>query len=516
MLTKILACLDLSTLRMSRLVCRAFRNASIHHITRLWCNYLMDNVPVLLTPARLAHGLSVFSVITELHLLFSLPRDASTLVFPAVLSRLHSLTLGPVGEEQAVSCSWEAIVPRLAGSTLLTSLTFISPNVQIYGFKFADSLRAFTALEDLELRAIPAGDEEELGEAVSELPRLRTLRILVRDDRFMDTVVRNASRMTRLQALEWCEEPRSGQWEHLALLTQLTFLSMSFWANSPLDLTLTPLSRLTSIQVLRLPKRGISMDQLHQVVSPMTRLQELQCSAFEAQGLDPLLASLPMMTKLDLRKPFFYAAHRPLPNGFASLHAVSLDLFPQWREQGMPSDVVQLAEAFTGLESLKLTCIGSVAHAFLSHLPCLRNLTELEYCRNEYYGLAAPAYVSLGLLAELQHLKRLSLVDALDCLVWNDEVRYLAALTGLTDLCIRQCPPAQPLTSAQVQPLTTLTRLEQLFSCKPWGAAFDSSGFKGALHGRQYELGLPCTYIGLYEPHTSLWPAECYFRRPIV
>jgi hypothetical protein len=48
--------------------------------------------------------------------------------------------------------------------------------VQGAGFKLADSLRAFTALEELALHAIPAGEAETLAEAVLELPRLRKLR----------------------------------------------------------------------------------------------------------------------------------------------------------------------------------------------------------------------------------------------------------------------------------------------------------------------------------------------------
>jgi hypothetical protein len=54
--------------------------------------------------------------------------------------------------------------------------------------------------------------------------------------------------------------------------------------------------------------------------------------------------------------------------------------------------------------------------------------------------------------------------DVVDVLAWDDGVRYLAALTGLTKLSIKQSCLHSPLTSAQVQPLTGLTRLENCYA----------------------------------------------------
>eukprot|EP00884_Botryococcus_braunii_P021271 jgi/Botrbrau1/7828/Bobra.9_2s0009.1 len=501
-LIKILASLDLFTLRMTRLVCKAFREASIPRITVLWCNSLRFDT----TPEWLAHGLVVFSSIRELHLGLALPRDASMVVLPTVVSTLRSLTVTFLGKKEAVSCSWEALVPRLAGATQLTALTIDRMDVQGAGFKLADGLRAFTALEKLDLHAIPNGEGENLAEAVLELSRLRRLGCMcwVEDgDCFKETVIHNASRMTRLQSLEWRAQSKIAGLEQIATLTQLTSLLLHTrryaWGISS---DLLQLSCLTAMQVLRLERMELSMDELRQLVSPMTKLRELVfCSEDgDAARLDPLLARLPMISALHIRgdlRDLQLPASR-LPNGFASLRSVSLQLIGF-----QPTGVVKLAEAFTGLESLKLGCDGDVAHAFLNHLPCFRNLTELELDL-QYEQLDVPypempqcmGCTSLRFLADLRNLKRLAFDLMVDAWVWGDG-KKLAALTGLTELCIKQEGHVLPLTSEQVRPLTRLTRLERLLSCLPWGAAFDSSDFRRALHGRQHELGLPPTNITL-------------------
>jgi hypothetical protein len=143
------------------------------------------------------------------------------------------------------------------------------------------------------------------------------------------------------------------------------------------------------------------MDQLRQLVSPMTQLRELEFCSWDpdaAVRLDPLLARLPMITNLELQSRFDRAARLPaslLPNGFASLRAVSL-----WIWEVEPTNVVQLAKAFTGLESLKLTCDCAVTQAFLSHLPCLRNLTELDLWAVGLASGSSPALTSLRFLEE--------------------------------------------------------------------------------------------------------------------
>eukprot|EP00884_Botryococcus_braunii_P008393 jgi/Botrbrau1/17555/Bobra.0166s0003.1 len=502
-LIKILAGLDLSTLMMSRLVCNAFRKASIPSITCLRWNF--SRFPI--SAAQSAHRLSVVSSITELHLGLTLPRDASMLALPAVLSALRSLTLEFGGSEEAVSRSWEAVVPRLAGATQLTALTIDRVHVGGgFGYKLVDSLRALTALEELALHAIPNMEAKPLAEAVSELSNLRKLRISYWYSRCLESAIRHLARMTRLQSLEWLAFPRSGDWENLRTqMPPLPVQSMS-WATNSHSQVIRQLSRLTSLQVLRLPNtRYLSMDLLRQLVSPMTQLQELEVHGYDchASGMDRLLACLPLMTKLGLKRSLWTVPWDPLPahllpNGFAGLRAVSLDI----RQDELPG-AVQLAKAFTLLESLKLTCNKPIADAFLSHLPCVRNLTELElvHCGEQglpftvcaSLGSLSPAPAFLGLLPELQHLKRLALHDMVDNS--DDAVRYLAALTGLTNLCIMQFQPAQPLTSAQVQPLTKLIWLKRLSSNRPFGAALLSPEFWWQLRGRQYELGIPRAFI---------------------
>eukprot|EP00884_Botryococcus_braunii_P018059 jgi/Botrbrau1/4937/Bobra.0122s0019.1 len=498
-LIKILARVDLSTLRLSRLLCKAFRRASIPRISCLRCNCLSSDI----TPARLAGGLSMFPAITELHLGLALPRDASMLFLPAVPSTLRSLRLEFVGGRDAVSHSWEAIVPRLAGATQLTALAIARVAVQGSGFKLADSLTAFTALEELTLHAIPAGEAETLAEAVLQLPRLHKVQSCDVDDRFMDTVLRNASRMTRLQSLTWLGRSRGGGLEHVALLTQLTSLELTPKVRT-MSSHLVQLSRLTSLQVLILWDASPNMDQLRQLVSPMTQLRELGLHSSDRDAairLDPLLARLPMITNLELRRPPDRALWLPvslLPNGFASLRAVSL-----WIWKANPTNVVQLPKALTRLESLELNCEALVIEAFLSHLPGLRNLAELVLISFKQSARLFPGLASLRFLEEAQRLKRLVLEDVVDVLAWDDGLRYLAILTGLTELRIRQTAPAQLLTSAQVQPLAGLTRLEQLVCSRPWGGAFHSADFGRALQGRQHELGLRRCYIAYQVPDTS-------------
>eukprot|EP00884_Botryococcus_braunii_P009257 jgi/Botrbrau1/18332/Bobra.0179s0059.1 len=493
-LIKILAKLDLSSLRKSRLVCKAFRTASIPCITKLQGNCLTNEM----TPVTLAHSLSAFSSITELRLRVALPRDASVFVLPAALSTLRSLALEFFGTWEAVSHSWELSVPRLAGATQLTALSINSRRIEGAGFKLADSLRAFTTLEELTLHAIPAGEAETLAEAVSELPRLCKLRSFPGDDCFWGSLVRNATRMTRLQSLAWLDASPDSGWEQLASLTQLTYLRFGLAVRSDAPSHVTQLSRLSSLQVLNLRRIELRKNQLCQLVSSMTQLRELDVTSSDAaDGLDPLLACLPLVTNLKLRRSSLEPVLLPtrlVPNGFASLRAISLDLW--WNKS---ADVVQFAEALTALESLKLVCAGAVAQTFLSRLHCIRNLTELDLRHDGPRASSTPACVCHGLWTELPHLQSLALHDMEGFLLCNDGVQYLAALTRLTKLRIKQVLPARPLTSAQVQPLTVLTQLKQLFCSRSWGAAFDSPAFKGALHGRQHELGLRRTCFELQE-----------------
>jgi hypothetical protein len=491
---KILAMLDLSFLRTAQLVCKTFRKASIPRISCLRCNCLRSHV----MPQELAHGLSEFSSVSELHLSLAVPRDASVLLLPAGLSTLRSLIATFTDDKAAASHSWEDIVPSLARATQLTALTIDHVAPHSAGFKLAASLSSFTTLEKLDLHAIPNGEGQSLAEVVLELPRLERLGCWAEHDGgFMETVVCNASRMTRLQSLDL----QAGQWsgtvglEQLATLTQLTSLCFGERVLCTSS-QLLQLSCLTSVQVLRLGM-SLGMGELFQLASPMTKLRELQFRSLSRDddatvGLDPLLAHLPTITKLDLMSPLLIRSRLPgslLPNGFACLRAVALEL-----RAFDPSGIVQLAKAFTGLESLKLICPRAKAHAFLSHLPCLGKLTELDLERTTWSK--GDECTSLGFLAEIQNLKRLALDNILDGRIWGDGVRFIATLTGLTELRIRCCCwLVERLTSAQVQPLTTLVRLKRLVSNKPWGAAFDSSDFRAALHGRQHDMGLPHTDI---------------------
>eukprot|EP00884_Botryococcus_braunii_P003622 jgi/Botrbrau1/13260/Bobra.0074s0008.1 len=99
-------------------------------------------------------------------------------------------------------------------------------------------------------------------------------------------------------------------------------------------------------------------------------------------------------------------------------------------------------------------------------------------------------------LMGLPRLRSLELQNVLDARRWQDDARYVAALTELTELVMYffGCELEEDVSSftlAQVQPLTTLTQLNSLRISEPWASGMACPEFQQALNGPRHQMGLP-------------------------
>eukprot|EP00884_Botryococcus_braunii_P001710 jgi/Botrbrau1/1153/Bobra.0162s0042.1 len=501
-LTCILGRLDGSALRTARLACRAFRAASVPCVRALCHSYSSSSQPEAAAPDLLPHCLRVFPFIIRLELSIVLPSGAAVLQLSEVTSRLAHLKLQMGSTQGSSGDALRALAPSLAAAPRLTALevggAFLdSPNA---GDSLAHALRACRSLEGLFLDIEDTMDDPEgLLAAALEAPSLRNLRFghMVSDD-LLTVAIRNTSRLTRLQGLDgvlWGYT--DAEVNCIAALTQLTSLAMYGITYS--ESYSIQLSSLSALQVLRfLDGHFETSVRLLPLLRPMLHLRELHLSNWDEDwaGMDSLLASLPSITRLELKlefvraqgqQQFFPASY--LPDGLRKLRHLDADFAA--RE---PADVSRWTEAVTGLECLVLRCNSTTNYVF-PQLPAMPRLTGLHFYETSSTSVSEGRPRSCRFLAGLPQLTHLSLWDMLDVERWDDHVGYLALLTKLTHLSLvcTEAPEAHGgaghVSPAQGQPLTVLTHLAEVQACAPWLLAL--YGAEEGLCAVRHEMGLP-------------------------
>eukprot|EP00884_Botryococcus_braunii_P000300 jgi/Botrbrau1/10270/Bobra.0140s0023.1 len=434
-LVKILARLDPSAVKTARLVCRAFRAASLPSITYLGNNLTdLDSTKQL----TLAHDLRVFTSVTCLDLRVSLPQCTSALALPGVCSTLCRLHLVEGKEELTPADSLAALAPLLATATRLTafwvdSFLLDQPTAAV---PLAYALGACRAMQMLTLDICRTHDAD-IPYAALQISSLATLHVNISDMSPLSKV----SSLTRLQSLGSLSLSCDNDVDLVVALTQLTHLTLHA-AEWSFPESITRLSKLSGLQVLSLDDADvyITMAQLAAIVRPMMQLQELSCWLLDPDvaALDPLLASLTALTSLNLgdRDLDFRGWPSPLPrfpgsflpNGLAGL--CSLTMVVQLDDY---ADACNLATVLTGLQSLKVSFVSGVCRdLFLCHMAPMPHLRELSV--RTYTVEQVRPWSSARFLTALPRLRNLYLEEVLDEKRWDEDVRYIVALTELTKM----------------------------------------------------------------------------------
>lgn len=320
---------------------------------------------------------------------------------------------------------------------------------------------------------------------------------------FWGTLLRNSSRLSRLQKLDGVilDSPETAQ--RVAALTQLTCL-VALPLQSPagqLNLALfgrdefSQLSHLTALQKLTLCGHAmhIPFSVLRGVVGAMTQLRSLDVGNCMAalSSLDSLLASRLALTELRIWGPLLSHEIPPEFNcsGFASLKSLSVVVW-----HGSVHGMLLFCAVLTRLECLQLDIRPDMLKPLLGGLSPMPLLTRLEV--NALGIVDVQHRPSASYLASFPHLKHLHLArNVLDVRRRGSDVMHLAALTGLTSLHLFWFDSfadlgAKPLTSVQLEPLTALTNLQSMVATPPWGLAC-ACEFREAMQSMQRGMGLP-------------------------
>eukprot|EP00884_Botryococcus_braunii_P001704 jgi/Botrbrau1/11534/Bobra.0393s0013.1 len=500
LLVKVLAWLDGTTLKTARLVCRRFRAASIPSISGISVICRDDTNPGTFD------RLQGFTSLENLVLRISLPRDWPLLQCPRVISKLRKLDLFGVWDEgPAAPGLLVDLAQTLAPATRLTALALR------WGQQLAHVLGACPSVQKLEIRLgnYMLQDQEGFAQAVLEPPNLAAFCASSINIGWRG-LLPSISQLTRLQALEHVPLMRKADIEALAVLTQLTRLSIVQWYDHWLEMTL--LSSLSLLQSFSYYGE-MDMTTLRELVEPMRQLQELNLKLtvplleFHCENLDSLLASLSRLTQLALTDS---AGLRPVPRapvpkrvganfalrGIAGLRALHYTL-PEVGQE----DMAVLIAALTGLHRLEVTCDTRTCRQLALHLHSMPCLTELVLKAHAYFHPGWWSYTSGRILVGLTRLRHLCLWDVLNPMSWDDDVAYIAALTDLRSLEIHcEVHGNYQLTAAQFLPLTVLRQLELLNTSRRWGASIAEPEFRDAQRESRAKMGLPVTDICVCGP----------------
>eukprot|EP00884_Botryococcus_braunii_P007314 jgi/Botrbrau1/16584/Bobra.0068s0015.1 len=509
LLVKILASLERRGLRTARLVCRAFRAASIPCVTCLTydCDTEMDEIvwdPLL-------YCLQVFTCVIDLVLYGSPEGVVDMLREPGVLPRLRTLKLfgEHEWEKDGAASSICDLVPLLPGATRLTSLKVLPCLITSVkaAAHLARALAACPALEQLHIGSRYIAPDVFGCAALRQVLGNRSLRgfdyVEFYDNDWLWTcMMADLARLTHLQALEEVPLRSRADCEALAAHTQLSRLAVSVPDDASVLLAL--LSCLTALQVLRLKVENLSPREVGELVAPMASLHTLcvDCEVIDPDlsQLDAVVATLPALTELSGLSVHAAAStilpEGPRPNGFAGLRRLSLCLRDDAGEWG------NFSAALAGLEFLELTCTSVTLHKVARQLPPMPHVTELKITALLPESLGYP---SARFLAEMPRLRCLDLRNVLDPSRWDEEVRYIAALTELRELGIcsdlwwHEATRFASLRWTQVQPLTALRQLDVIKVTRPWEGAIQTLEFGNGMEQVRWEMGLPSTKILDYD-----------------
>lgn len=492
-LIKILISLDKSSLRTARLVCKAFRAASIPCITFLCANFRLPNYSAI--QSNVARDLGVFTSLRHQKLCMDLPTSVAVLQLDTVCSALCELHLESNLSNRLRANSWDAISACLIRASRLTTLSlkcasWEEPTTE----RLLTTLQGCSSLVELQLGYNVIPDTAVAQVILESIPTLRYLGCGGWSI-FSEALCSNTSMMTRLEILRGIVLETDGDVQCVVALTRLTHLEVSC-LEEEWQPQITQLCQLSRLQVLKMHLPDIEISDLRKVVAPMRQLRELDikhCDADVAQ-LDSLLASLPAITKFWTNGSVWqmHGSTFFLPNGFASLRKFSMH--PYFSD---PRDVRRLCDALTRLEFLKVTCGDTQCLHLLSNLSHMSSLTGLKVSV-DVWSTWRVEWPSAQFVTGVPQLRVLALYNVLDPKGWDGDVQYIAALTALTHLNLhnwRDETDKWSLTIAHVQPLTVLRHLELLKVGWPWVGGVCAPEFQEALQGVRYQMGLPPTVI---------------------
>eukprot|EP00884_Botryococcus_braunii_P009188 jgi/Botrbrau1/18270/Bobra.0179s0004.1 len=491
LLAKILGSLNPFSISKARLACRAFRAASVQCLASLALSFFTDIMlrrgahEAHMKQSVLASHLQVFTSISDLSLTIRLPSNAEVLQLPAALPLLCELDMSLVSHAEGTPCDClSAYTPGLVAATRLSSLTLhINRGVKFPegGIQLAAVLGACRYLEDLTLELRDGDDLLQLAEAVAqEAPRLRSLRTTGEPPPkeaalFWRTVLRSFPHLSRLQSLEGVVLDEWLDTAQVESLSQLLCFRSSCLNYGHLPGCVWELSGLTALQVLRL-EGTFHTTNLVSLVKDMTKLRRLELALWDADvaEMDSLLAACPAITALELDIPFrgFRFPDIFARNGFSALRAPSITVFSNGHIACDIDGVLRFSSTLTGLSSLSADCDNRCCQKLLAYLPPMPALTHLRVksiVRPSTRKLSRP---SARFLAGLPRLRRLQLENVLDVERWDDDVKYLAALTELRVLVLKAGESAaechDSISAVQFRPLTTLWQLDQVVASMPF------------------------------------------------
>jgi hypothetical protein len=361
---------------------------------------------------------------------------------------------------------------------------------------------------------LASGDQywSDVAEAILGVPSLQTICLEESRADLCRPLFEKAVNKPHLQSLQLHGVDCSDElFQGLVLLTQLTYLDIG--VEDRFSSQTRQLFKLSCLRVLHLRAYFNTMDNFRKVVEQMSELQELRVHVLDGDValLDSILATLPMLTGVTIWR-YTPTLRRPgslLGRGIARVRDLSLLLADLGPDTLNEDQVGRLVTALTRLKSLEVLCHGPpVSKEFLSNLHLMPYLTK--FCaKDPLEGFAAilrrdplVIHVSAHFMERLPVLRHLELVaEVLALEQWDDDVKYIAALTGLTTLMISHdwsCNGGKGrVTFEQVKPLTTLRLLNSIKVSGPLKQAFGSRGFSEAMESLRRAMGFPPTSITL-------------------
>jgi hypothetical protein len=505
-LDKIIGLLGHPFLLTARLVCKAFRAASISFITRVRVDLSkFRGFQGLPEPSLLEQRMRVFSSISHLELVLNHQGETDALRVPAVLSTLCKLCLAPY------AVPLPPVLPFLPTATRLTFLEvdamYVDPRTVE---SLPDTIRACRHLQELVLlynawwyNAATDAIEREVAEAILDISPLRAFTGRYwKSNAFWRPILRGLDRLPALRSLGgvWIEDEVEPT--RLRALSQLTYLG---WEGCP-AWVVPHLSRLSKLQALH----GVSPDgavAVSEGVWPLVNLQELvlrppwnyggrEWEGVSLEQVTRLLGALPELTKLGVlvsAPAMLPAPHAFAADGFARLRSLSIRL-----EDGVPPDQVEaVAARLTGLQFLFLEASLRLCGKLLPSLPPMPHLTELTVYADEEGDGSEEVSVPGRFLAGLPQLRSLVLRNVLDVASWDEDARYVAELTGLTNAWIAPRCLVHPhlflRVAGAVQPPVPLWQLKRWchVSCSCRTSATRSQLLWEAYEDLRHVMGLP-------------------------
>eukprot|EP00884_Botryococcus_braunii_P008425 jgi/Botrbrau1/17584/Bobra.0166s0026.1 len=498
----ILSHLSPRSIRTFHLVCRAFRQHSLHQIRTL-------NLAEGMTPRILASCLRDFPFLTSLTgtLESFMQPGLAPLILKQCPQKLTSLSMA---EYFFLSVEQRSLCAGLTSATGLTSLTWRRPLYSLSDRDLPAVLAACPKLLDLSvLSGPPCKIEDQILQATAltrlcmsrgssswqaMLPRLASLPNL----RVLEGVpsVLRGPELHGLHHQSTCEEDHAG----LGGLSQLTRLQIRCIFGCEGLSAFTHLRGLRSLELVREGAsnshvypldslanavfygtplehpRGypLAAEELLEATRGMSRLEELSLVGFPVyHGLRPVLARLSGLTKLHLLRnhtlwPGYYLpqllSECGAPGGFlGTLRHLHVDL-----SAVIPEGAAAFATTATALEHLHLGLSRRSSCHVVPHLSRLSRLTALALVVNDLGPQGALTPPAAPALAPLTRLVHLALLNVLHVAHAAEDVACIASLSRLERLAL-QGEGSRRVRLDRLLPLTRLRLLTHLM----YGGAWD-------------------------------------------